>query len=821
MQNQLSLSAFRRWRVGRWLLGIALLLASGRAATSQDLTRSELARLLMPKGSTAVQPPGHGEVERWLQRLDRTSPSDPLWWDYEFLAAELLVGQGRPREAVSRYFKLVETAASDPYHDSWGGSGLVAFAVYRWLQLQGEEVDTASFRRFSDFADRLLPARLVRSVVEPHPTLPSLPNLDDALYYQLATVALRANLPHRAGTYFLNYLSRMRSDRPSIELHPLYDVVTGEGGVSTEARIELFRGRRLMELNKDEAAAPHLQRAAQSDDPQTRLEARYLLARVAGTSMSRAEKSAIYQEVYRYSSYDDLAEKALFWDALQYGPRDPEFRKYLVQLWKQFPDGSLRDDALFWLAKGEQINGNLNAALDWYGYLRRVDVDNDFTARAALLPALALLWRQERGDLDRTREILLEFVREHPNSEQRPMAQFWLGRIAEEQRQQGEAIRMFEETVRVDRYGYYGVRARMHLDAGAEARAEILISDPAFRKELRLKYSQSAKDSDRDASQQDPYRRRLQAAVSSGLYSLALDGENLLRDVSSSKRLQDFTFEELDDTGLLSCLAVMMALRQDALAAADANSSLQERIALAQTLGDSAGDWPTAMALVHQKALASNRRRADLMSTAGYLRAAYPVVYGDLLNGIAAQYRVLPEILYAVMRQESYFYPFALSHAGALGLFQFMPRTFEERNQDWHLLEASGKPDPASYLFDAASALRLAARWFSEQKLPAFDGNLLFAALAHHSGDGRVKKWEDIWERQGWQADVEMMIESFRKPDFDQGEKVAYGVEARNFARRVISDLAIAEAIGLYQRGTTRSAALPRPRDSDHRGRTP
>jgi hypothetical protein len=200
-------------------------------------------------------------------------------------------------------------------------------------------------------------------------------------------------------------------------------------------------------------------------------------------------------------------------------------------------------------------------------------------------------------------------------------------------------------------------------------------------------------------------------------------------------------------------------------------------------------------------------RRAELMESQGYLSSAYPQVYEELMDQATRGKSVPPALLYAVMRQESFFYPAALSSADALGFFQFIPGTFQDLDREWRLLESHGVPDRATFLLDPKLSFLLASRWFEEKKLPTFDQRELFAILAHHSGDTRVRKWRQIWSEQGWLDDVELMIESFRKPELDPGEKVGYGVESRKFARQVMADIAIVEALGLYREDSAAGSA--------------
>lgn len=59
------------------------------------------------------------------------------------------------------------------------------------------------------------------------------------------------------------------------------------------------------------------------------------------------------------------------------------------------------------------------------------------------------------------------------------------------------------------------------------------------------------------------------------------------------------------------------------------------------------------------------------------LKAVYPIKYEDIVNEMSKEYNIEPELIYAVIKTESGFDNGAKSSAGALGLMQITPKTFE------------------------------------------------------------------------------------------------------------------------------------------------
>ena len=88
-----------------------------------------------------------------------------------------------------------------------------------------------------------------------------------------------------------------------------------------------------------------------------------------------------------------------------------------------------------------------------------------------------------------------------------------------------------------------------------------------------------------------------------------------------------------------------------------------------------------------------------------------------MIKKSSKQYDVRPELLYAIVRNESLFDPDALSSVNALGLFQFMPATFRALDARWNLLQTSGARSDQEFLLNPELNMALGARWFKEELL--------------------------------------------------------------------------------------------------------
>jgi soluble lytic murein transglycosylase-like protein len=103
--------------------------------------------------------------------------------------------------------------------------------------------------------------------------------------------------------------------------------------------------------------------------------------------------------------------------------------------------------------------------------------------------------------------------------------------------------------------------------------------------------------------------------------------------------------------------------------------------------------------------------------------------YQHLIDSKAKKHGLDPNLLAALVKQESNFNPYAVSHCGAMGLGQIMPET----------ARYLGIKDP----FNASQNIEGAAKYLKEQ-LNTFGGSVDKALAAYNAGPGAVKKYGGI-----------------------------------------------------------------------------
>jgi soluble lytic murein transglycosylase len=117
-----------------------------------------------------------------------------------------------------------------------------------------------------------------------------------------------------------------------------------------------------------------------------------------------------------------------------------------------------------------------------------------------------------------------------------------------------------------------------------------------------------------------------------------------------------------------------------------------------------------------------------------YERARYPLRYEQIVTGHAENYRLEPQLLAAVIYQESKFDADAVSDSGAVGLMQLLPATAQgiadrTGGSGWHERD----------LLDPELNVRYGS-WYLRHLLDKY-GDEALALAAYNAGQTNVDRW--------------------------------------------------------------------------------
>ncbi len=154
------------------------------------------------------------------------------------------------------------------------------------------------------------------------------------------------------------------------------------------------------------------------------------------------------------------------------------------------------------------------------------------------------------------------------------------------------------------------------------------------------------------------------------------------------------------------------------------------------------------------------------------------------------RHRLDPDLVHAVIRQESGFYTKAVSRAGARGLMQLMPATARQTARREGLSFARSK-----LTSQPGYNMRLGTAYLS-QMLERFDGSLPLALAAYNGGPHNVSSWIERFGAPG-PSEAEMI-------DWIEGIPFA---ETRNYVQRIIETIEVYRLLD----GSTRRSDLLSP----------
>lgn len=371
---------------------------------------------------------------------------------------------------------------------------------------------------------------------------------------------------------------------------------------------------------------------------------------------------------------------------------------------KGFAAHPLADDALFLAADVYARRGERAQARE-----RLVDVVDGYPAGDHAADALFKLFWLARADgsLDEALEILRELEGRWAGAEDSyevERARYWRARVLEAQEKAAEALAVYAATARAHPATYYGLLSRERVEAMDPALGARLLGEVAAAETAA-----------------DPFP--VHAGPLSGSPQLA-----------SAIELLRLGFGALVPTELL-------AIERAGLP--------PESVRLLVLLMSLSGEERAA----HGMARLWLRRELSGPVTAerrALWEIAYPRAFRDLVvTHASAADELDPDLLQALMREESALDPKALSWAGALGLCQLMPATAAGVAMQLKLK----RPTQAELLTPEPN-IRLGARYLADLVI-RMEGVKPFALASYNAGEAAVGRWR----RENGDGDLAAWVE--------------------------------------------------------------
>ncbi|MDD3149477.1 MAG: transglycosylase SLT domain-containing protein [Candidatus Gastranaerophilales bacterium] len=417
----------------------------------------------------------------------------------------------------------------------------------------------------------------------------------------------------------------------------------------------------------------------------------------------QGQKQAALSNFYNYiKNYSNTQDKWKIWDAmLSYVSLSPDSKYTSWDKIDKIAQGH-RDFILYNKAK---TAASKNLSIGLYKQLIQKFPDSNFASESMW----NIFWNEyENKRYNSAISIAKKHLKDHENTKATPKMLFWLGKIYEKQGKKSQAAKLYRDLAKNYSDDYY-----------------------AFRASGRLNYIYNGKDSGWNTDKK--------SVINDKLYSPEKPFDyNKIKKEKGELIAELF---ELKDYDLISDLQ-------------NYDGFIQSWVSLKQGL-------TSRSSVLARDAVEELFPRPDKENTGWQL--VYPIYYADLINTYASQNKLDANLVIALIREESYFNPYAISASDARGLMQLMPMTANDIVR-WYKFEQFNKKD----LFNPEMNIKIGTAYLNHLK-QYFNNNMICVIGSYNGGPGAVQKW----------------LNTIKYDDFDEFiEKIPYS-ETQNYIKKV------------------------------------
>ncbi len=356
-------------------------------------------------------------------------------------------------------------------------------------------------------------------------------------------------------------------------------------------------------------------------------------------------------------------------------------RQVLAGPWRDDP---LREVAARHLALLLVERGRFPEALAAASQLTGLAVTADLAAQGA---SLAALLRFVTGDLPGAAADMAAFAERFPEDDWADGARYWRGKTLSAMGKPEEAAKAYLDVLSRRPNSYYGGRAQAALAAMGRSVGPGVVASPV-------------REGPRCPGRAEPPS----AAAADALAKARLLADSGLPALGEMEL--DFAAKAMPDRADLAMAHIAMA------------EAMGRRGAVLRTAWRTFGGCLT---------------RGTAEDLQPLRQALYPRAHAGLVTAALAGSGIDPDIVYSLIRQESFFDPDVVSGAGAVGLMQLMPDTARAMGAKLGL-----KVDRQA-LFDPAVNIKLGVAFFRERVASA--GSLSAALAGYNAGQNRAAVW--------------------------------------------------------------------------------
>ncbi len=410
------------------------------------------------------------------------------------------------------------------------------------------------------------------------------------------------------------------------------------------------------------------------------------------------EASAVLQDVLRRYPHGAHLAEVYYWLGTVYQRQNQpakSIQAYEMEL-AQPPTAPWTAQTLWALARLQEERQELSRAIELYQRLGQ-DFPTHAQAETSLWQAGWLQYRQRHYQAAVT--LWQGFSQRFPRSILLPRVLYWQARAAQQGGHQEVALRLYQRVIADYPAHYYSAQAHASLrEAGVRPipvavktlpTAPVLLHDSTWL---------------REAAQEQPSKARfhlihVQELQQLQMYQLAGQEIRALAAAVPTTPAAQYL------------LASLYVDNQQRAAAFRVLNSVVEALSPAEVRGLPQDFWT----------------------------ALYPQAFWPEINQQAQTTGLDPYLVLSIIRQESAFYPAAISSSGARGLMQLMPATAQEVLTKLKLPQES-----TSRLHDPQLNITLGTHYLAGL-MQRYQGNVVLALAGYNAGPGRVSRWREQW----------------------------------------------------------------------------